>query len=240
MGSSKWELIIIKQNKIQHGPRLCSNIGLPHTNTSDSSCVRSLLSFICTHDLLRTEHSRPALPPTARWINSALCWGPDPPAEPHPGHGGPPLPHKHYQIHQSGPQPKHSWTDSTASVLPLHLIRPLKNSRPSRSPERPRTSLRYVLFGFHNSRLTDCTKHCHHRERAKDCFTSVVCCTVVQSSNVVNWAQQKPRILLHSRWITNADSNDRKPLLCSHNNLCFQFKSSLSAMTDVAVFCRIY
>lgn len=114
MGSSKWVLIKIKNKwSFQPSPRLCSNIDLPHTNTSDSSCVHSLLSSICTRDLLRTEHSRQALPQTARWINSALCWGPDPPAEPHPGHGehgGPPVPHKHHQIHQSGPQPKHSWT----------------------------------------------------------------------------------------------------------------------------------
>lgn len=36
-------------------------------------------------------------------------------------------------------------------------------------------SLHVTLFGFHKSCLTDCTKHCHYRERANDCFTSEVC-----------------------------------------------------------------
>lgn len=121
-------------------------------------------------------------------------------------------------------------------VLLLHLIRPLKNSRPSESPELPRTTVRYALFGFHKSLLTDCTKHCHYSERANDCFTSEVCCMVVHSSNVVNPAQQKSSLQLHPRWVTDADENDHKTHLGSHNNLCFQFRSSLSAVTYVPEF----
>lgn len=43
-----------------------------------------------------------------------------PATEPHPGHGecGRPLvPHKHHQIHQSGPQPKHSLTLTAKALL---------------------------------------------------------------------------------------------------------------------------